>query len=241
LAKKAVEHGTRAGYRAGCRDNGTTPPCPASPTCNEASNQYQADLRQARREAAARTRPVRTGSKPHITGIRVVTGNTRSETRDTPTGPMPDMPTHDAPDYLANAVVSDDPEPDQSDNDWYHVPDFVVTPGMRNDIAGKLGLFAAIIGMPLETMDSVCGPVFAANVDNMINAYLPIICRSPGAVKFFQSTSGGWLDWIKALQATWPVIKIAYLHHLARSVGHPENNGVDPLKPPADNFNYSAV
>jgi hypothetical protein len=150
------------------------------------------------------------------------------------------MPVHDAPESLSNARVTPDPEPGESPQDFDYVPDFVITPGIKNDIAGKLGLFAAIIGMPLETMDPYCGPVFAGNVDNMINSYLPIICRSPGAVKFFQSTSGGWLDWIKALQATWPVIKMAYMHHLARSVGQPMPDGTMP--PMAqDNYQYSAA
>ena len=163
-----------------------------------------------------------------------------SNGHENPEDGQPDIPIHDAPESLVNARVTPDPEPGDSPNE---IPDFIITPGIRNDIAGKMGLFAAIIGMPLEAIDPYCGPIFANNVDNMINAYLPIICRSPGAVKFFQSTSGGWLDWIKALQATWPVIQAAYAHHLGRTVGRDTRTPPDATRPPMpdDNYAYSAA
>jgi hypothetical protein len=152
------------------------------------------------------------------------------------------MPTFDPPDSLRNAEVPADPEPAESRNDVYNDPEFIVTPGMKNDIAGKLGLFAAIIGMPFEAIDPYCGGIFAANVDKMIDAYLPLITRSPGAVKFFMSKTGGWLDWIKALEATWPVVVAVYSHHLARTVQKDQRPNPDPTLPPqpADNFQYTA-
>lgn len=178
----------------------------------------------------------------------MVSGITRSKPRDADleaglrdTWPNPDMPTFDPPDSLLNAETEADPEPAEAQHDVYNEPLFVVTPTMKNDIAGKLGLFAAIIGMPLEAIDPYCGGIFAANVDNMIEAYLPIITRSPGAVKFFMSKSGGWMDWIKALQATWPVFVAVYSHHLAKTVGKDKRPAPDPTMPPqADNFQYTA-
>jgi hypothetical protein len=152
------------------------------------------------------------------------------------------MPVHDAPDSLANAAVEPDPEPDGADRDVYNDPEFIVTPTMKNDIAGKLGLFAAIIGIPFEAIDPYCGGIFAANVDKMIDSYLPLITRSPGAVKFFMSKTGGWLDWIKALEATWPVVTAVYAHHLARTVGKDTRPRPDATMPPSpvDNFAYTA-
>ena len=237
-----VKHGTRQGYRHGCKDDGSVPACPAPNgiTCNQASNKYQKELRDLRTKARTRTKPVHARTSPNTGGIRVSVITPTTTGDENPDYPQGDMPTHDAPEFLTNARVTPDPEPGESPND---IPDFIITPGIKNDIAGKLGLFAAIIGMPLETMDPICGPVFAANIDNMINSYLPIICRSPGAVKFFQSTSGGWLDWIRALQATWPVIKIAYMHHLARTVSkdtRPMPDGTMPPRP-RDDYEYSAA
>lgn len=238
-----IQHGTRAGYKRGCTKDIMCQQNGHGMTCRQASNKYQKDLRDARLEAANRRNPIHARTLPNTGGIRVQVVTPRSTGDDAPDFPQSDIPTQDAPESLLNARVTPDSDPDAGPADFDYVPDFVVTPGMRNDIAGKLGLFAAIIGMPLETMDPICGPVFASNVDNMINSYLPIICRSPGAVKFFQSTSGGWLDWIRALQATWPVIKIAYLHHLSRSVGRDTRPMPDGTMPPMrpDNYDYSAV
>lgn len=235
-----IKHGTRAGYKRGCTKDHMCQPNENGMTCREASNKYQKDRLDLQRRARTRVAPIQARTSPKAPGIRVsvVTPSTGGE--DPQDYPQGDTPGFDAPESLANARVSPDPEPGVSPND---IPDFIITPGIRNDIAGKLGLFAAIIGMPLETMDPICGPVFAGNIDNMINSYLPIICRSPGAVKFFQSTSGGWLDWIRALQATWPVIKIAYMHHLARTVGkdtRPMPDGTMPPRP-RDDYDYSAA
>lgn len=248
MAINTIQHGTRSGYRHGCKDRNTCPGNEQGLKCIDAANQYNRDMRQAHRDARAR-RPVSTGPKPRAGGIRVALVPGRSEPRDTGNGqgtgdtwPSPDMPTFDPPDSLTNAQVPGDPEPAESRNDVYNDPEFLVTPGMRNDIAGKLGLFAAIIGMPFEAIDPYCGGIFAANVDNMIGAYLPIITRSPGAVKFFMSKTGGWLDWIKALEATWPVVVAIYSHHLAKTVQRDTRPAPDPTLPPqpADNFQYTA-
>jgi hypothetical protein len=252
MAINTIQHGTRNGYRHGCKDRYTCPGGSDGLKCIDAANQYNRDMRQAHRDARAR-RPVsrgNAGTKPGTGGIRVALGTPRPETGDTVNGqgapdtwPSPDMPTFDPPDSLRNAEVPSDPEPAESRNDVYNDPEFIVTPTMKNDIAGKLGLFAAIIGMPFEAIDPYCGGIFAANVDGMINAYLPIITRSPGAVKFFMSKTGGWLDWIKALEATWPVVVAIYSHHLAKTVGASGNAKMpDATLPPqpADNFQYTA-
>lgn len=248
MTVNTIQHGTRNGYRKGCKDDNTCPKGSNGLTCHEASNKYQRDLKQLRNLSRQRT-PVRTVIKPGAQGIRVGLGMPRTEPRDTATGPGPgeswpsqDMPTFDPPDSLVNAQVSDDPEPQESGQDVYNQPEFIITPGMRNDIAGKLGLFAAIIGMPFEAIDPYCGGIFAANVDKMIDAYLPLILRSPGAVKFFISKTGGWLDWIKALEATWPVVVAVYSHHLARTVQRDTRPRPDATMPPGgDDFNYTAA
>lgn len=235
-----IRHGTRAGYKRGCTKDNMCQPNEHGITCRQASNNYQKDRLDLQRRARGRTAPIQARTSPKAPGIRVSVVTPRSDEDNPQDYPQGDIPTFEPPESLSNARVSPDPEPGESPNE---IPDFIITPGIRNDIAGKLGLFAAIIGMPLEAIDPYCGPIFANNVDNMINSYLPIICRSPGAVKFFQSTSGGWLDWIRALQATWPVIQAAYAHHLARSVGRDTRTPPDATRPPMpqDNYEYSAA
>lgn len=248
MTVNTIQHGTRNGYRQGCKDDNTCPKGANGLTCHEASNKYQRDLRELRQQSRNRS-SVKSGIKPNTGGIRVSVGMPRSETRDTGAGqgdrdtwPSPDMPTYDPPDSLRNAQIGPDPEPSEAASDVYNQPEFIVTPGMKNDIAGKLGLFAAIIGMPFEAIDPYCGGIFAANVDKMIDAYLPLITRSPGAVKFFMSKTGGWLDWIKALEATWPVVVAVYSHHLARTVQRDNRPRPDATMPPsADEFNYTAA
>lgn len=248
MAVNTIQHGTRNGYRHGCKDRKTCPGGPDGVTCIDASNKYQREARELRARNRRRN-PVKTQTKPSTGGIRVSLGIPRSEPRVTTTAQEPgntwpnqDMPTFDPPESLVNAQVSDDPEPQESGQDVYNQPEFIITPGMRNDIAGKLGLFAAIIGMPFEAIDPYCGGIFAANVDKMIDAYLPLILRSPGAVKFFISKTGGWLDWIKALEATWPVVVAVYSHHLARTVQRDTRPRPDATMPPGgDDFNYTAA
>jgi hypothetical protein len=246
MTTQTVQHGTRSGYRHGCR---TDAQCPNTPSCREAAMKYQRDLRQAHQAARARRKPVVAGKKPKTSGIRVVSGLSRSQPHDAQdqggaadSGTMPDMATFDPPDSLLNARVQDDPEPAESQHDVYNEPEFIVTPAIRNDVAGKMGLFAIIIGLPFEAMDPYCGNIFANNVENIIDKTVPIICRSPGAVKFFTSTTGGWMEWVAMIQAWWPVLTAIYAHHLARTVSRDKHAMPDATMPPApDSYDYSAA
>lgn len=240
-----IQHGTRAGYKRGCRNRATCPGDDKGTKCIDAANQYNRDLRALRAQSAQRG-PVKAGTKPRASGLRARIVTPRSEPRDTgspgDTYPQPAMPTFDPPDSLVNAQVEDDPEPAEAQHDVYNEPEFIITPRIKADVEGKLGLFAAVIGIPFEAIDGYCGKAFADNVDNMISAYVPLILRSPGAVKFLTSTSGGWLDWIRAIQATWPVIQAIYAHHLARTVTRDQRPMPNATMPPGpDPYQYSAA
>lgn len=248
MAINTTQHGTRNGYRHGCRDRNTCPGGADGTKCIDAATKYNRDMRQAHRDAQAR-QGRRAGTRPGAGAYRVVTGTPRPEPGVTGAGqpepvtwPSPDMPTFDAPDSLRNAEVPADPDPAQAEHDVYNEPEFLVTPKIRNEIAGNLGVWAAVIGIPFEAIDPYCGKIFAQNIDGMINSYLPLITRSPGAVKFFTARSGGWLDWVRALEATWPVIVAIYAHHLARTVNKDTRPMPDATLPPqgADSFAYTA-
>jgi hypothetical protein len=130
---------------------------------------------------------------------------------------------------------------------------FVVTPGIRADAKGKLALFGTLVAVPLDMVDPYCGRALSENLDNMIDKAMPLIARSPAAIKFLTSSSGGFLEWIALLQACWPVFMAIYAHHLGRTVMRDEKTGqykkvnkegytVDATMPPApDNYEYSAA
>jgi hypothetical protein len=119
----------------------------------------------------------------------------------------------------AAASVNPDPDPVEPGQELNgNKPKFIITTEVKNTVRGRLNLAGELLSAPLEAIDPYCGPVFANNVGNMINAYLPIICRSPGAVRYILMLDGGFLDWINALRASWPVIQAVYAHHLGRTV-----------------------
>jgi hypothetical protein len=99
--------------------------------------------------------------------------------------------------------------------------------------------------------DPYCGRALSENLDNMIDKAMPLIVRSPAAVKFLTSTSGGLLDWVGFLQSCWPVLQAIYAHHLARSVVQDPKTGafirksvngsvVNATMPPLMDFDYTA-
>jgi hypothetical protein len=134
------------------------------------------------------------------------------------------MPKQDPPEFLLTAAgeVPDDREPGQgADNNTPEVdPEFPIklTKAVKDDVKGKLALFGTLVALPLDMADPYCGRALSENLDNMIDKAMPLIGRSPAAVKFLTSTSGGLLDWVGFLQACWPVLQAIYAHHLGRTV-----------------------
>jgi hypothetical protein len=245
-----IRHGTRKGYKHGCHANSN---CPASPTCTEVETQYGRDLRAAQRAARSRR------TSPVTIGQRIAEGKARSEphiNETGPTTPIPDIASVNPPKELLDAQVNPDPAPaDMGDAQYSYSDDtpFVITPGIRADAKGKLALFGTLVAVPLDMVDPYCGRVLSDNLDNMIDKAMPLIARSPAAIKFLTSSSGGFLEWIALLQACWPVFMAIYAHHLARTVVrddktgryvkvNKDGNAVDPTMPPAaDNYEYSAA
>jgi hypothetical protein len=155
--------------------------------------------------------------------------------------------TDDAPDYVHE--VEPDPEPDGGE--WPEVTDetFVVTRESYIKIEDNLSIYLSTVGMTLEMIDPYCGPILADNFDDIVHRWAKVIGRYPKAAKFFMSEDGGTImTWVGALQATWPVLKAIYDHHLAKTI-RTENgkvmrfssNGsppVDATTPPMPNYDY---
>jgi hypothetical protein len=246
-----IAHGTRQGYRKGCRNDTE---CPARPSCREANNQYHAELKEAHRRA--HPKPPISVNRPATGGLRVTVGPRMSENSDRVNQPVPDVAYVDPPRDLLDAQVTPDPSPADMPDSQYVYPDepaFVITPGIRADAKGKLALFGVLVATPLDMVDPYCGGVLSENLDNMIDKAMPLISRSPAAIKFLTGTSGGIMEWLAFLQACWPVIVAIYAHHLGRSVVRDINTGqfvrvdkqgnrVDATMPPVpETYEYSAA
>lgn len=155
------------------------------------------------------------------------------------------------PDYLHTV----DPDPEPADPNVSPVMDeqFIITRGDMVLIEENLGTYLSVIGMTLEMVDPYCGPILADNLDNIVQRWSKVIARYPAAAKLFMAKGGGVLmDWIGAIQATWPVLFAVYEHHLSKNVvtekgrvfrvqANPNGQTVDATMPPMPEYDYSAT
>lgn len=228
-----VMHGTRAGYRTGCRCG----------KCVEANRKYHREYRRNRRGPTAKTaRPTVTKGRPRSnTSPVMVSQPTMSERLKEPvmgpdedtSQPSPaDMPSEE----LLNAAndVQPDPEPPESVRDSYNMPGegviFTVTKAVAMDVQGKLAFFLGMITSTWEMMDPTCGAVASARADLIAKKMTPLICRSPQLVEFFTARGGGFMEWLDFGIAIWPVLETVYAHHLGKSRG--QKPTVDATAPP---------
>lgn len=155
------------------------------------------------------------------------------------------------PDYLSES----DPDPEPS-GEWSQVTDdesYVINAAGMRAIEDNLGTYLSVIGMTVEMIDPYCGPVLAENFDNIVTRWSKVIAHYPKAANLFLDGRGGVLmNWMGAIQATWPVLMAFYHHHLSRDVKvedgviYRRNKSagapVDSTTPPMpDQFQYSAA
>lgn len=82
-----------------------------------------------------------------------------------------------------------------------------------DDIAGAAGLIGIPLLSILQQLDPYCGTVLAQNFENIVNATLPLLCRSQRVVKFFSSET----DFTALLAlgiALKPVAVAIFEHHI---------------------------
>ena len=87
-----------------------------------------------------------------------------------------------------------------------------------DDIAGFGGLVATPILALLQQADPYCGTVLAQNFSPILDATLPIICRSEKIVKYFSEDKSDWMLWGKLAIALAPVAKAVADHHIFHTV-----------------------
>jgi hypothetical protein len=93
-----------------------------------------------------------------------------------------------------------------------------VPQAVKDDMAGLAGLVATPILSILQTVDPYCGTVLAQNFGPVLDATLPIICRSEKIVAYFTTDQADWLLWGKLALALAPVAKAFADHHIFRTV-----------------------
>jgi hypothetical protein len=97
--------------------------------------------------------------------------------------------------------------------------------------------FAALVGAPVlalaRTVDPYCGAVLADNFAEILDASLPIICRSERVVRFFTAEDSDWLLWLKLAMALGPVAQAVAAHHVFHAVSvvrDPESGAVSIVR-----------
>lgn len=124
-----------------------------------------------------------------------------------------------------------------------------------DDMAGFAGLVGAPVLAMLQQADPYCGSVLAQNYEPIIDAVLPLLCRSKKITDYFAGDKSDWLLWGKLAMALAPVGRAFIEHHVIRSVqvvrdektgavqivrGQPVPEHGDHLMPPAPPFQYAA-
>jgi len=124
-----------------------------------------------------------------------------------------------------------------------------------NDMAGFAGLIGAPLLAVLQQSDPYCGSVLAQNYEPIVDAVLPLLCRSKKITDYFAGDQSDWLLWGKLAMALAPVGRAIIEHHVFRSVEvvrDPVTGAVqvvrrqaspdhgDHLVPPGPAFEYAA-
>lgn len=89
---------------------------------------------------------------------------------------------------------------------------------VQDDISGLAGLVGTPILAVLRSIDPYCGGALADAYADVLDATLPLICRSERIVKYFSEDTADWLLWGKLAIALGPVGKAIAEHHIFRTV-----------------------
>jgi hypothetical protein len=103
---------------------------------------------------------------------------------------------------------------------------------VKDDIAGMAGLVGIPILSLLQQADPYCGTALAQNFEPVVDAALPLLCRSRKIVDYFSGDKSDWLLWGKLALALKPVGQAILEHHVFRTVEVVrDENGVPRIQP----------
>jgi hypothetical protein len=89
---------------------------------------------------------------------------------------------------------------------------------VTDDIAGLAGLVGTPILAVLQQADPYCGTALAQSYEGIVDATIPLICRSEKVVAYFTGDKSDWLLWGKLAMALAPVARAVTEHHIIRTV-----------------------
>lgn len=87
-----------------------------------------------------------------------------------------------------------------------------------NDLAGFMGLIGTPVLAMLQSVDPYCGGALMQSFEDVVNATLPLMCRSQKIVDYFAGDKSDWLLWGKLGIALMPVGRAVIDHHVLRRV-----------------------
>lgn len=93
-----------------------------------------------------------------------------------------------------------------------------VTDEVKDDVAGLLALLAVPVGALAERKDPYCGGVLADRLPKIVDAAVPLVCRSERVVRWMTADTGGLMDWIGLARALAPVGAAVVKHHVVKTV-----------------------
>ena len=108
----------------------------------------------------------------------------------------------------------------------------------KDNLAGLIGMATIPLLAGIKTRDPYCGEALEKQLTPIVDAALPLICRSQAVVRYLTSESDLVL-WMNLLGAAWPVLWAFGQHHVLKTVKVVEDDKGDKWAVPADFSQYS--
>jgi hypothetical protein len=89
---------------------------------------------------------------------------------------------------------------------------------VTDDMAGLAGLIGTPVLAVLGQVDPYCAGALRDSFGQVVDATLPLICRSERIVSYFREDTADWLLWGKLAMALAPVGRAIIDHHVTRTV-----------------------
>lgn len=142
---------------------------------------------------------------------------------------------------LSDAATDTPNDPEPAGQEDTRKPAIRVTKRIRDDIEGKVAMMIMMTSMLLQTKDPICGKALEDNGPHIAQKFVPIICKSPELVRWF-TKGGNYTAWLDLCMALWPVLTVAFSHHVSHSIETPGaaagQNGQGPKLRAVPNSSY---
>ena len=118
-------------------------------------------------------------------------------------------------------VAGDDPPPAYATRPAPKAPKAPppkVTAKTKAEMSAACGLVGMIILPPLTRKDPYCGAALTDNLQPVVDAVVPILCRSERVVRLFTDEGSDWLLYVKLGVALTPVATAVFQHHILKTV-----------------------